>query len=201
LEREVEEHEALEHRFQQYSHKIVSALGHADRERPAADYLKGLTLPGGRKSVEPMAARQSADGAGTEKARQSLGHIVSSSPWEDESVMEVVCHQAIPTLYQPGDVAYTIYDDSGHRKKGTKSAGVQRQYIGLLGKVENCQIAVSMSFATERGSIPVGYRLYMPEEWMNDKERCEKVGLPDDVIFKTKNQIALGVLKIRILHK
>jgi SRSO17 transposase len=190
----VEEQEGLEHRFKQYSHRIVSTLGHADREKPAGDYLKGLTLPGGRKSVEPIAARQSGDGASTEKARQSLGHIVSNSPWEDEPVMRVVCEDVIPTLYQTGEVAYAIYDDSGHRKKGTKSAGVQRQYIGLLGKVENSQVAVSMSFATERGSIPVGYRLYMPEEWMNDKERCEEVGVPDDLIFKTKNEIALELL-------
>jgi SRSO17 transposase len=76
-------------------------------------------------------------------------------------------------------------------KKGSKSACVARQYIGQFGKKDNCQVAVSVSFATERGSIPVGYRLYMPDEWANDMERRREAGIPDEVVFLTKNQIVL----------
>jgi SRSO17 transposase len=194
LECGVDEPEELEQRFRQYLSLIVSALGHADREEPASMYLRGLILPGGRKSVEPMAARQSHDGEVTERTRQSLGHFVSNSPWKDELVLQKVARVVIPTIYQAGDVAYCIYDDSGHRKKGVKSVGVQRQYIGLLGKVDNCQVAVSISFATLLGSIPVGYQVYMPEDWMNDRGRCAEAGVPEYVIFKTKNQIALDLL-------
>jgi SRSO17 transposase len=194
LECDLREHETaqIEQRFQQYSELIVSKLGHVDRKVPASLYLRGLLLPGGRKSVEPMAARLGAEGI--EETRQSLGHIVSSSPWQDESLMQVVCDQVIPTICSTDETAWIIVDDTGHRKKGEKSVGVARQYFGLAGKVENCQVAVSVSLATERGSIPAGYRLYLPEDWASDMERRQEAGVPGDVKFRTKNQIARDLI-------
>lgn len=188
------EQQGLEQRFKQYSDLIVSKLGHVDREEPAGLYLRGLILPGDRKSVEPMAAR--VRGHATDKTRQSMGHVVAASGWSDEAVLQVVHEQVIPTIYAPDDgLPWIIADDTGILKKGVKSVCVARQYIGQIGKVENCQVAVSLSFATERGSIPFAYRLYMPEEeWANDMARRHEAGIPDEIKFLTKNQIALALL-------
>jgi SRSO17 transposase len=82
------EHEELEQRFQQYTQGIVSKLGHVDREEPASLYLKGLVLPGERKSVEPMAAR--VDGRAVDKTRQRMGHVAANSPWEDGPILQFV---------------------------------------------------------------------------------------------------------------
>lgn len=185
------EHEELEQRFQQYVDGIVSRLGHVDREEPARMYIKGLVLPGERKSVEPMAAR--VDGWAADRTRQRMGHVVASSPWEDSPIQQFVHDQVIPTIYDPSEgLPWIIADDTGILKKGTKSVCVARQYIGQLGKNDNCQVVVTVSFATERGSIPVGYRLYMPEEeWANDMGRRREAGIPDEIVFLTKNQIAL----------
>jgi SRSO17 transposase len=184
------EQEELEQRFQQYTQGIVSRLGHADREEPALMYLKGLVLPGERKSVEPMAAR--VDGRATDKTRQRMGHIAGNSPWEDSPILQFVHDQVIPTIYDPNDgLPWIILDDTGVRKKGIKSVCVARQYIGEIGKKDNCQVVVTITFATEHGSIPVAYRLYMPEEWAKDMERRWEAGIPDEIEFLTKNQIAL----------
>jgi SRSO17 transposase len=84
----MKEQQELEQRFKQYSDLIVSKLGHVDREKPADDYLRGLILPGERKSIEPMAAR--VRGRAVDKTRQSMGHIAANSPWKDEPVLQVV---------------------------------------------------------------------------------------------------------------
>jgi SRSO17 transposase len=186
------EQDGVERRFQQYADLIVSKLGHVDREEPASLYLRGLLLPGERKSVEPMAVRLRGDTAG--ETRQSLGHFVSNSPWEDEPLIQVVNGEVFPAIERPGELAWIIVDDTGHRKKGKKSVGVARQYFGLAGKVENCQVAVSVSFATERGSIPVGYRLYLPEEWAYDMDRRREAGVPENTKFQTKNEIARDLI-------
>ena len=85
-----------------------------------------------------------------------------------------------------------IVDDTGFPKKGSHSVGVKRQYCGQVGKQENCRIAVSISLATEQASLPVRYQLYLPEVWANDPERRRKAGVPEDVRFQTKPEIALA---------
>jgi SRSO17 transposase len=190
------ERDELEQRFQQYTQGIVSKLGHLDREEPARLYLKGLVLPGERKSVEPMAAR--VDGQKADKTRQRMGHVVANSPWDDAAVLQYVHEQVIPAIYDPDEgLPWIILDDTGVLKKGTMSVCVARQYIGQYGKKDNCQVVVSASFATERGSIPVGYLLYIPEEeWANNMERRRKAGIPDEIPFRTKNQIARILVRI-----
>jgi SRSO17 transposase len=178
----------LDGRFEQYCQVIVGALGHADREQPAQWYLKGLILPGQRKSVEPMAARVHPEDV--RSAHQSMHHLVAMSDWEDTAVLGAVAQQVAPQLVKGAEDCWWILDDTGHPKKGTKSVGVARQYCGRLGKTDNCQNAVSMSLASARGSIPVGYRLYLPQEWTDDPKRCRAAGVPEDVGFKTKGQIA-----------
>ncbi len=81
-------------------------------------------------------------------------------------------------------------DDTGFRKYGKHSVGVARQYCGQLGKTENCRVAVSLSLATAAGSLPLGYRLYLPKEWAEDKGRCKRAGVPKEISFATKGEIA-----------
>jgi SRSO17 transposase len=90
------------------------------------------------------------------------------------------------------DGAWWIVDDTGFPKQGTHSVGVARQYCGMLGKQDNCQVAVSVSLATPGGSLPVTWQLYLPKEWCEDADRCAKAGVPKDLAFATKPAIALA---------
>jgi SRSO17 transposase len=97
----------------------------------------------------------------------------------------------MPSIERTGPIEAWIVDDTGFPKKGQQSVGVARQYCGQLGKQDNCQIAVSLSVASQAASLPIAYRLYLPEDWANDAERRHKAKIPDDVVFKTKAEIAL----------
>jgi SRSO17 transposase len=178
----------LESRFEAYCQPIVAALAHADREQPAQWYLKGLMLPGERKSVEPMAARVCPDNV--RSAHQSMHHLVAAADWEDRAVLGAVAQQVVPELLKKDEHCWWILDDTGHAKKGTHSVGVARQYCGRLGKTDNCQIAVSLSLANARGSVPLDYRLYLPKEWTDDRARCRSAGVPEQIQFRTKGELA-----------
>ena len=160
---------ASESRFAAYVEALSSAVGHADRKAPLKAYCTGLLLPGERKSVEPMAARV-APGR-VQAAHQSLHHFVAKAEWSEEAVLAVVRAQVLPVLERQGAIRAWIVDDTGFPKKGTHSVGVARQYCGQLGKQDNCQVAVSLSVANDHASLPIAYRLYLPESWANDADR------------------------------
>ncbi|MBM3271364.1 MAG: IS701 family transposase, partial [Candidatus Sericytochromatia bacterium] len=134
------------------------------------------------------------DAKSTSARHQSLLHFVGKAPWSDDAVMEAAFEHAIRPMVGHGPISAWLVDDTGHRKQGTKSVGVSRQYCGQSGKVENCQVAVTLSLANETASLPVGYRLYLPEAWANDSDRRMAAGVPDDVSFQPKWQIALGLI-------
>ncbi len=180
---------SLERRFERYCDGIVSTLLHADREQPARWYIKGLMLPGERKSVEPMAAR--VQPAQVRSAHQSMHHLVADAPWSDEAMLSAVAERVLPKLIEAHGAVRWIVDDTGFPKKGRHSVGVARQYCGQTGKQDNCRVAVSLSIAGERGSLPVGYQLYLPGEWADDEVRRRKVGVPEEVVFKTKPELAM----------
>jgi SRSO17 transposase len=94
-----------------------------------------------------------------------------------------------------GPIEAWIIDDTGFPKKGQHSVGVARQYCGELGKQDNCQVAVTLSIANHDASLPVAYRLYLPKEWASDRKRRRKVGVPDEISFKTKPEIALAQIR------
>ena len=181
--------DASESRFSAYVEGLVSVIGHADRAGPLRDYCVGLMLPCGRKSVEPMAA-VTAPGR-TAAQHQSLLHFVGNAAWSDEKVLAKVCEMALPAIERHGPIEAWIVDDTGFPKKGEHSVGVARQYCGQLGKQDNCQVAVSLSVANHHASLPVVYRLYLPEDWAGDSKRRRKTGVPEDIVFKTKPEIAL----------
>jgi SRSO17 transposase len=179
----------VESRFERYADVMVEALGHADRATPARWYLRGLMLPGERKSVEPMAARVHPQDV--RSAHQSMHHLVADSEWSDKALLSAVAAEVVPVLSQAGRAAcFWIIDDTGFRKYGKHSVGVARQYCGQLGKTDNCQVAVSLSLATANGSVPLDYRLYLPKEWAEDKARCKRAGVPKEIAFATKGEIA-----------
>ena len=181
--------EASARRFSKFIEGIVSVIGHADRTRPLRDYCIGLMMPCGRKSVEPMAAVTAPERVAAQ--HQSLLHFVNQSPWSDEQVLAKVREMVVPALERHGPIEAWIIDDTGVPKKGRHSVGVGRQYCGQVGKQDNCQVAVSLSIANRRASLPVAYRLYLPEHWAEDGERRRKAGVPEQIGFKTKPEIAL----------
>jgi SRSO17 transposase len=178
-----------EDRFEEYLERLSHVLGHKDREEPLRAYLMGLCLPGERKSIEPMAAR--VDPRHVRARHQSLHHFVSNAPWDDSGVLRVTRELVLDQMERHGAVAAWVVDDTGIPKKGRHSVGVTRQYCGVLGKQDNCQVAVSVSLANEAVSIPAAYGLYLPEVWASDQKRRRAAGVPDDVRFKKKWQIAL----------
>ena len=182
-----------EERFATYVRGLASVIGHADRIGPLRDYCTGLMLPGERKSVEPMAAKTAP--ARTAAQHQSLLHFVGVASWSDEKVLAKVREMVLPAMTRQGPIEAWIIDDTGFPKQGTHSVGVQHQYCGQLGKQANCQVAVSLSIANHSASLPVAYRLYLPKEWSEDGARRKKAGVPRDLGFKTKPEIALEQIR------
>ena len=172
---------AGEDRFAAYLDEIVSALGHASRDEPARAYCTGLLLPGERKSVEPMAARL--DPERVQARHQSMPHIVAQAAWADAAVLGAVRRAVIPAIERHGPLAYWIVDDTAFPKQGTHSVGVARQYCGVLGKQENCQVAVSLSVANDQASLPIAYQLYLPEAWAADPIGRAKAGVPEAIVL------------------
>jgi SRSO17 transposase len=182
-----------EARFASYVDALGSVIGRANRNGPLRDYCTGLMLPGERKSVEPMAARTAP--ANVSAQHQSLLHFVGAGGWSDEKVLAKVSELVVPAITRHGPIDVWIIDDTGLPKKGRHSVGVKPQYCGQLGKEANCQVAVSLSIANHCASLPIGYRLYLPKEWAEDHARRDRAGVPEDIRFKTKQQIALELIQ------
>jgi len=180
-------------RFRGYIEKIAGAIGHPARRRPLQDYCTGLMGPSERKSVEPIAAVTAPDR--TSAQHQALLHFVNESNWSDEEVLTKVRETVLPTFEAHGSIEAWIIDDTGFPKQGKHSVGVAPQYCGQLGREGNCQVAVSLSVANHHASLPIAYRLYLPREWASDRKRRRKAGIPPEIRFVTKSQIALEQIK------
>ncbi len=178
-----------EARFAAYVEALTGVIGHADRAGPLRDYCTGLLLPGERKSVEPLAALTAP--ARLPAQHQSLLHFIGQAAWSDERVLAKTRDLVLPWIEGSGPIEAWIIDDTGFPKKGRHSVGVARQYCGQLGKQDNCQVAVTLSIANHAASLPVAYRLYLPREWAEDAARRRKAGVPAEVAFQTKPEIAL----------
>jgi SRSO17 transposase len=182
-----------EARFRAYLAELTSVLGHADRKQPFEHYCVGLLSAEGRKSVEPLAAVTAPER--TAAQHQSLLHVVAQAPWSDRAVLSRVRERVLASITREEPIQAWIIDDTGFPKKGDHSVGVARQYCGQLGKLANCQVAVSLSVATHQGSLPIEYRLYLPKDWADDPVRRSKAGVPEDVTFQTKPEIALQQMR------
>lgn len=148
-------------------------------------YVRGLVEQGGRKSLQPTLFRLEQ----TPARYESMQQFLADSPWQADVVVRVCAERVAPQI---GVLAW-VMDDTGLAKDGAHSPGVKRQYSGTLGKVGNCQVAVSVHAVGGRGTLPLGWALYLPVEWCDDLSRRRKAKIPDQVVFRTKPQLAAGL--------
>jgi SRSO17 transposase len=181
----------LDRELSSFLGEMLDGQGRPERRAALGHYVTGLLLDGERKSVQPMAARLVKDASQADAMRQRLQDCVAASRWSEGALWERLAVKMDREL--PG-LEVMVVDDTGFAKKGRHSVGVARQYSGTLGRTDNCQVATSLHLAGERGSCMVCFRLYLPKEWTDDRRRCRAVGVPDEVTFKTKWQIALGLI-------
>jgi len=163
-----------------------AAMSHPVQRANAEVYVRGLLAAGARKSLEPLVERLDGDGN-----YQSLQQFLADSPWEPERLMQAVAERVAPVVRAEA----WVLDDTGFPKDGKKSPGVKRQYSGTLGKIGNCQIGVSLHAVSEHATLPLGWALYLPEDWCADPERRRKAKIPEQVTFQTKPQLGVGLVK------
>jgi SRSO17 transposase len=149
-------------------------------------YLRGLLEQGDRKSLGPMVAR-----LGGDADYQSLQQFLADSPWDPGLVVRAVAERVVPAIW----VEAWVLDDTGFPKDGKRSPGVKRQYSGTLGKTGNCQIGVSVHAVGARGTVPLGWALYLPEDWCEDAERRRQAKIPEGVVFKTKPELGVELVE------
>ena len=190
---------AIADRFAAYVSELTKVVGHADRAGPLRDYCSGLLATEGRRSVEPMAAVTAP--ARVSAQHQKLLHFVANAEWSDEQMLTKVRDLVTPCMTRQGPIEAWIIDDTSFPKKGRHSVGVHHQYCGQLGKQANCQVAVTLSIANHQGSLPIAYRLYLPQAWTDDRSRRTKAHVPSSVRFKTKPQIALEQIRAAVAAK
>lgn len=171
-------------RLEAFLEPLLLRLGRSERRRWGALYVQGLLLEGGRKNAAGIAARYGGD-------VQALQQFISQSPWDWLTIRRSLASRMMAAASPRGA---WIVDDTGFPKKGKHSVGVARQYSGTLGKVGNCQVAVSLNYANEDGCFPVNFQLYLPKAWIEDGERRQKAGVPADITFRPKWRIALELL-------
>lgn len=164
--------------------EMLAGLGRSERRNWGGVYVRGLLATGGRKAAATMADHLPDGNA------QALQQFIGQSPWPWEPVRRQLADRLVRAIDPP---AAWIVDDTGFPKKGSHSVGVARQYSGTLGKVGNCQVAVSLHYATDELAAPLDFTLYLPEEWLSPERRRE-AGIPEEVVFRPKWQLALDLI-------
>jgi len=172
-------------RLEQFLADLMETLGRRERRHWGSVYVRGLFLDVERKSIEPMAARL------PEGNVQAMQQLIGQSPWPWAPVWQGLAQRMTAEL-RPDPV--WVIDDTGFPKQGHHSVGVARQYSGTLGKTANCQVAVSLHQAGGEESTILGWRLYLPESWTQDAQRRAAAGIPAEVKFQTKWQLALELI-------
>ncbi|MGA8337597.1 MAG: IS701 family transposase, partial [Solirubrobacteraceae bacterium] len=165
---------------------LAGAVNRPVQVRNGGLYLRGLIEQGARKSLEPLVER-----LGGDADYQSMQQFLRDSPWDPALVVKAVAERVVPAI----DVQAWVLDDTGFPKDGKDSPGVKRQYSGTLGKTGNCQIGVSVHAVGRKGTMPLGWALYLPEEWCEDSERRRKAKIPDEVVFKTKPELGVELVE------
>jgi SRSO17 transposase len=165
---------------------LVEAMNRPVQRVNGGLYLRGLIEDGARKSLEPLVAR-----LGGEADYQSMQQFLADSPWDPALVVKAVAERVAPEI----GVEAWVLDDTGFPKDGKDSPGVKRQYSGTLGKRGNCQIGVSVHAVGARGTVPLGWALYLPEDWCTDRARRRKAKIPEEVAFKTKSELGVELVE------
>jgi SRSO17 transposase len=165
---------------------LAGAVNRPVQRRNGGVYLRGLIEQGPRKSLEPMVER-----LGGDADYQSLQQFLADSPWDPAVVVRAVAERVVAAI----DVEAWVLDDTGFPKDGKKSPGVKRQYSGTLGKIGNCQIGVSVHAVGSKGTVPLGWALYLPKDWCEDPERRRRAKIPVEVEFKTKPELGVELIE------
>ena len=174
-------------RLEEFGREVLAeAMSRPAQVENGGLYLRGLVEDGSRKSLEPMVER-----LGGAADYQSMQQFLTDSPWDPVGVVRAVAERVAPEI----EVLAWVLDDTGFPKQGKRSPGVKRQYSGTLGKVGNCQIGVSVHAVGGRGTVPLGWALYLPEEWCEDEERRAKAKIPEEIQFKTKPELGAQLLE------
>jgi len=180
-----QELKALDQRLTTFLEDLLAPLGRKERRHWARVYVQGLLLDGERKSIEPMGDR--IPGADVQALRQFVGQ----SPWAVEAVQRQLARKVVDLLSNP---EVWILDETSFPKAGDHSVGVARQYCGALGKVANCQVAVTLHWSSADASCPLGWRLYLPQAWTEDEERAREVKLPEGLVYRSQTELALELI-------
>ena len=175
---------AQRERLKGFLDEMLVILGRSERRRWGDVYVRGLLSTGGRKATASMAARVSDGNV------QAMQQFIGQSPWPWEPLRKGLALRMAEALHP---AAAWVVDDTGFPKKGNHSVGVARQYSGTLGKIGNCQVAVSLHYATDDAAVPLDFTLYLPEEWL-EEERRQKAGIPEQVTFQPKWSLALALI-------
>ena len=175
---------AQRERLKGFLDEMLVTLGRLERRQWGDVYVRGLLATSGRKATASMAAHVSDGNV------QAMQQFIGQSPWPWEPLREGLAHRLVEELHP---VAAWVVDDTGFPKKGVHSVGVARQYSGTLGKIGNCQVAVSLHYATDDAAVPLDFTLYLPEEWLEGKRR-QKAGIPKYVTFQPKWALALALI-------
>ena len=166
---------------------IAERFHRSEPRRPALEYLKGLLSPVERKNGWPLA-----EPAG-DATPDGVQRLLSSYVWDADLVRDDLSSYVVEHLGETDGVL--VVDETGFLKKGTKSVGVQRQYSGTAGRIENCQIGVFLTYATAQGRVLLDRELYLPQGWADAAERRREAGVPEEVVFRTKPQLAQRLLE------
>jgi len=177
---------AVGERLGEFVGQVAGGLGRIEQRRGAELYVRGMLEAGARKSLEPVAARLGDDGD-----YEALQHFLADSPWDPAVVLRATAELVCPQI----GVKAWVLDDTGFPKDGERSPGVKRQYSGTLGKIGNCQLGVSVHAVGERGTLPLGWALYLPEEWCDDPERRRRAKIPAEVGFRTKPELGVELIE------
>lgn len=172
-------------RLEAFVEEVVAGFAHVRQRENALLYVRGLIEQGGRKSLQPTLFRLEQPPARYE----SLQQFLADSPWDPRLLVRACAERVAPELA----VSAWVVDDTGIRKDGSHSPGVKRQWSGTLGKIDNCQVTVSVHAVGERGTLPLGWALYLPEEWCDDLSRRRKAKVPEAISFQTKPELAAGL--------
>jgi SRSO17 transposase len=172
-------------RLEAFLADVVLPMGRKERREHAGEYIRGLLMDGERKSIEPLANRLP-DGD-----VQALQQFVNQSPWPSQEVRASLARK-VEGEFVPE--AYWLIDEVSFPKQGKHSVGVAYQYCGTLGKTANCQVAVTLDLGTEESSTPLDWALYLPEQWIRNPIRRKAAGVPGEITFKTKPELALDLI-------
>jgi SRSO17 transposase len=167
--------------------KVSPRFGRVEVRHRAGGFLRGLLSAAERKNGWQL-AEQAGD-----TTPDGMQRLLNHARWDPAEVRDDLRDYVVEHLGDPGGVL--VVDETGFLKKGTKSAGVQRQYSGTAGRIENCQIGVFLAYASRHGHALVDRELYLPESWTTDRPRCREAGIPDQVGFHTKPQLGRRMLE------